>query len=151
MSNQTKDNAPVILSIKKLMDLFRESLDSITPSLEQAQITWDTFDEYEEIETISESLFDLIVRYQLNEYIKTKYSKDLNLPQYGFFIKNYSGFDCIEVKTEDTEDRYVFVLVESKNGPFDTVMCDKVDEKGNIISRENEFLWDEVNFVLKLK
>jgi hypothetical protein len=151
MSNQSQENAPIILSIKKLMDLFRESLESLIPSLEKAQITWDTFEDYEEIETISESLFDLIVRYQLNDYIKTKYNKELTLPNYGFYNKNYAGFDCIEVKTEDSEDRYVFVLVESKNGAFDTVMCDKVDDDGNIISRENEFIWDNVNFVLKLK
>ncbi len=46
MSNQSQENAPIILSIKKLMDLFRESLESLIPSLEKAQITWDTFEDY---------------------------------------------------------------------------------------------------------
>jgi hypothetical protein len=144
---QTKQ--AVILSINKLMNLYRESLTGITPSLEQAQVTWDVFDDFEEIETISESLFNLIVKYQLEQFITSKYSSELKLPPYGFYLKNYRDFDYIQVKTDNPDDRYVFVLIESKQNAFDTVMCDRIDSNGDIISRENEFLWDDVDFVLQ--
>jgi hypothetical protein len=145
---QTKQ--PVILSINKLMNLYRESLTGIIPSLEQAQVSWDSFDEFEEIETISEALFNLIVKYQLEKYISEKYSSKLKLPPYGFYLKSYQNFDYIQVKMKNTDDTYVFVLIESKQNAFDTVMCDKIDQKDNIISRENEFLWDDVDFVLQI-
>ena len=150
MNKNDKTESHVMLSINKLMGLFHDTLLSIADPLEQASISWDSYEDYEEIETISESLFNLIVKYQLENYVKTKYSKELNIPQYGFYHKNYKGYDAIEVKTIDSEDKYVFVLFESKNGRFDTVMCDKIDEEGNIISRENEFLFDEVDFVRKI-
>ena len=146
-----KSKSPIILSINKLMNVFQDSLEAMVPSLEKAQINWESFEDFEEIETICESLFNLIIKNQLEQYIQSKYSKELKMPPYGFYLKNYGEYDCIEVRTDNPEDRYVFVLIESKQGPFDTVMCDKIDEKGNIISRENEFLWENVEFVLKIR
>ncbi len=151
MKESENTKQPVILSINKLMNLYRESLTSISPALEQAQVTWDVFDDFEEIETISESLFNLIVKYQLEQFITAKYSSKLKLPPYGFYLKNYRDLDYIEVKTEDEDSQYVLVLVESKQEAFDTVMCDRIDENGNIVSRENEFLWNDVDFVLKVR
>lgn len=150
MNNNEKSESHVMLSINKLMELFHDTLLSVAEPLEQAAITWDSYENFEEIETISESLFNLIIKYQLANYVKSKYSYEPNIPQYGFYHKNYKNFDAIEVKTADTDDNYVFVLFESKNAPFDTVMCDKIDNEGNIISRENEFLFDAVDFVLKI-
>ncbi len=148
MNENEKTELQVKLSINKLIGVFQDALIGMVEPLEKASITWESYEDFEEIESISESLFNLLVKYQLEDYIQSKYSFEIKIPQYGFYHKNYEAYHPIQVNVEGSEDRYIFVLFESKNGPFDTVMCDKVDEKGNIISRENEFLVENVDFML---
>jgi len=150
-NDTVRTSEPIMLSINKLMDLYKEALLQIAPELDKAQINWKMYDQFEEVETICESLFNLIIKYKLEDYVEGKYSFKPNIPAYSFYLKNYSNLDYIQVQPDDSGDIYAFVLVKSKEESFDTIMCDKLDTAGNIIERENEFNWDEVDFIFKFK
>ena len=145
------DSATAVVSISKLMELFRESLLVLVPELDKAQILWESYDEFEEIETISESLFNLIVANYLKNYVNEKYGHEPNLAKYGFYLKDYANLDSVEVTVEDSDSRFIFIMLASMEGPFDRVLCNLVDEKGAIVQRDLEFKWENVDFTFKFK
>ena len=153
MPENTKDgeNKHVVLAINKLMNLYKDALLSLAPELEKAQIKFQQYEEYEEVETICESLYNLIITYKLEQYVQDKYSIKPNLPKYGFFYRDYKDHDQIEVHPEDSDVKFVFVMLKSKEAPFDTVLCNQIDSKGSILERDIEFNWDNVNFIFKFK
>lgn len=144
-----KKSAPVILSITKLMSLYKESLLSLVPELEKTGLLWNSFEENEDIEAICESLFNLIVRNKLSSFITDKYSITPNITKYAFHYKNYHKLDCIEVSLEAANHRLVFLMVQSVNGPFDTVICDRINENNDIIEREVSIPWDSAEFIFR--
>src|SRR5512133_826766 len=117
------ESATAVVSISKLMELFRESLLVLVPELEKAQILWESYDEFEEIETISESLFNLIVANYLKNYVNEKYNHEPKLAKYGFYLKDYTNLDSIEVAVDDSDSRFIFIMLASIEGPFDRVLC----------------------------
>ena len=150
--NETQQESPVIvLSVNKLMNLFRDSLHAVVSELENAQIFWQSFEEYDEIDSISESLFNLIVTYKLEHFVTEKYSKKANLAKYGFFIKEYKNHDCIELDSTSENERYVFVMLSSKEDAFDSILCNKVNKEGIVIERDIHFDFEEANFYFKFK
>ena len=146
---KSKDSNKVVLSINKLIILFRESLLSVASYLDKAQVVWQNYEELDEIDSISESIFNLIVSYKLHTYIEDKYNISAVLPKYAFYIKDYSKNCCIEVEPKNENKRFVFVMLSSKQGPFDTVICNHADENGVILDRDVEFKFIDVNFLLK--
>lgn len=146
-----QDNGIAVVSISKLMTLFRDSLLALVPELEKAQLTWESFAETEEIDTIAESLYNLIIISKLNDYVSGKYEITPKITKYGFYIKDYSEYDSIEITLEDSDSRFIFVMFDSKEEAFDRVLCNQVDEKGNIIQRDVEFKWENVDFTFRFR
>lgn len=150
--NETQqESSTIVLSVNKLMNLFRDSLHAVVSELENAQIFWQSFEEYDEIDSISESLFNLIVTYKLEHFVTEKYSKKPNLAKYGFFIKDYKNHDCIELDSPGDNERYVFVMLSSKEDAFDEVLCNKVNKDGIVVERDLHFDFDDTNFYFKFK
>jgi hypothetical protein len=150
-NDRTQEQTTAVVSISKLMDLFRDSLMSLVPELEKAQVTWDSFDEIEEIDTICESLFNLIIFNKLDVYVSGKFEKSPKIPKYGFFIKDYADYDTIEVTLEDSDSRFIFVMLASREEAFDTVLCNQIDDKGHIVQRDIEFKIENVEFTFHFK
>jgi hypothetical protein len=151
MSKNVKDGEPkhVVLAINKLMNLYKDALLSLVPELEKAQVKYTNYEEYEEVESICESLYNLIISIKLEQYVQEKYSVQPNLPKYGFFYRDYKNHDLIEVHPVDSDVRFIFVMLKSKDAPFDTVLCNQIDNVGNILERDIEFKWENVNFIFK--
>jgi hypothetical protein len=141
----------VVLAINKLMNLYKDALMSIAPELEKAQVKYQNYEEFEEVESICESLYNLIITIKLEQYVQDKYSIQPNLPKYGFFYRDYKAHDQIEVHPVDSDVKFIFVMLKSKDAPFDTVLCNQIDSVGNILERDIEFKWENVNFIFKFK
>lgn len=139
----------IVLSVNKLMSLFNNTLYSISEELENAQITWQKYEQIDEIDVIGESLFAIIIGDKLTQFAKEKYSYQANFAKYGFFIKDYNNYDFIEVDEDEHGNRYVFVMMISREGAFDTVVCNKMDTTGKIIERDIEFKNEDINFYFK--
>lgn len=144
-----KKSGPVILSITKLMTLYKESIMSLVPELEKTGLLWNSFEDNEDIEAICESLFNLIVRSKLSAFINDKYSITPNITKYAFYYKNYHNLDCIEVSLQAENQRLVFLMLKSVNGPFDTVICDRINENNDIIEREVAIPWVGAEFIFR--
>jgi len=135
--------------VSALIHIFREAILSLVPVLEKAKIPWDQLQEIDLFDDVCESLFQIIVQPKIENYFLKKQSDVPPLPKYGFFYKDYTKTGYIEVipeKVEYTSGIYVFVLFDSKKQPFDTVVCNLIDEKGNVLKRDVEIPYNEVSF-----
>ncbi len=135
--------------VSALMNLFREAILSLLPVLEKANIKWNQLNEIDLFDDVCESLFQIIVLPKIENYLLNKHNTSPPLPKYGFFYKDYSKTSYIEIlpeKVEYTSGIYVFVIFSSKKEPFDTVVCNVIDEKGNVLKRDVEIPYNEVIF-----
>jgi hypothetical protein len=145
------EKSGIVLSINKLMNLFHGTLVTLAGELEKAQLTWQSFNDNDEIDSIAESLFNLIIKNNLETYAGDKYKLDLSLPKYAFYLKEYPKMSFIEVENKSLELHTVFVMLSSKNAPFDTVLCNRVDTHGNIVDRDFEVEFEGSNFIFKIQ
>lgn len=137
-----------------LINNFRDSLLSLLPFLEKGGINWNELDKYDVFDGVCEYLFELIVLNKIKNFLENKHGFIPQLPKYGLFYKDYAKSSYFEVLLDKAEQQgriYAFVLLKSKFSPFDTVLCNLIDERGNVIQREIELKFDEVTFRFRFK
>ncbi len=140
--------------VSSLVNNFREALLALLPWLEKSGIGWKELENYDIFDSICESLLELIVLPKIEAFMEKKYQFVPPLPKYGFFYKDYSKTSYIEVipeKVEFTKGIYTFVYFKSENEPFDIVVSNIIDEKGNVIRRDYEIPYDECTFRFRYK
>lgn len=138
-----------LTGVSALMDNFREALLALLPIFERANITWEKLQEIDLFDNITESLFQMIVLPKIENHMKNKHNFLPQMPKYGFLYKDYSKTSFIEVLPSNLEYKsgiYVFVMFNSKQKPFDTVVCNMIDEKGNVLKRNIEIPYEDVFF-----
>ncbi|MGQ9819373.1 MAG: hypothetical protein ACUVQ1_05550 [Candidatus Kapaibacteriales bacterium] len=143
-----------ISGVTNLIHNFRGALLALLPNLEKSGITWQKLDELDVFDNICESLFELIVLPKIETFMLNKHHFVPSLPKYGLFYKDYSKSSYIEAlpfRNEPSGTIYTFVLFKSKSAPFDTVLCNLIDQKGSIIQRDIELNFDELTFRFRYK
>ncbi|ROL55693.1 hypothetical protein D9V84_10925 [Bacteroidetes/Chlorobi group bacterium Naka2016] len=143
-----------LTGVSALINLFRESLLALIPVLEKANLKWEQLQEIDLFDNITETLFQLIVLPKIENYMTKKHNFLPPMPKYGFFYKDYSKTSFIEVlpnNVEHTSGTYVFVMFNSVQEPFDTVVCNVIDEKGNVMKRNIEIPYADVLFRYQYK
>ncbi|MCX7909077.1 MAG: hypothetical protein N2560_06135 [Ignavibacteria bacterium] len=138
-----------LTGVSALVNIFRESLLSLIPVFEKINIDWKQLQEIDLFDNVTETLFQIIVLPKIENYMVKKHNFLPPMPKYGFFYKDYSKTSFIEVlpnNVEYTSGIYVFVMFASKQEPFDTVVCNVIDEKGNVMKRNIEIPYDDVLF-----
>jgi len=117
-------------TINQLLDIFRNSILSILPSIMQAHIPWKNEDAYDDWDMISETLFQTIV---VNSILHSQ-NFDLQLPKYDFHYESYKKFDYIIVENQDfDQNRKVFISFYTKEHPFDYVKVAILDKNENMV------------------
>ena len=133
--------------VGSLMNSFRESLLSLLPSLETHGINWKDIEGIDEFDSVAESLFNFIVTRSIQDIIDKQYGFIPELPNYGFFYKNFSKLSYIAViHLQEPTKRYVFNYLASKNEPFDTIICNQIDNIGKLIERDIQIPISDVVF-----
>ncbi len=135
--------------VSRLIGIFRESLLSLIPCLEKANITLEELRENDLFDNIAETLFQIIVLSKIENHMKNKYNYIPHIPKYGFLYKDYADTSFFEVLPKNVDYRsgtYVFVMFSSKEKPFDTVVCNLTDENGKVLKRNIEIPYDIVQF-----
>jgi len=143
---ESNQRPKIISGVPALIYLFREAILSLVPVLEKAKIPWREIDLFDDV---CESIFQIIVQPKIESYFLSKQTEAPPLAKYGYFYKDYFKTGYIEVipeKVEHPSGIYVFVMFTSKKQPFDTVVCNLIDEKGNVLKRDVEIPYDEVSF-----
>lgn len=133
---------------------FRDALIALLPFLEKGGITWQKLNDLDVFDGVCESLFELLVLLKIEIFMERKHNFTPPLPRYGMFYKDYSKSSYIEVLTDKTNSQgrfYTFVMLKSTSNPFDTVLCNLIDESGNVIQRDVELKFADVNFRFRYK
>ncbi|MCX7879217.1 MAG: hypothetical protein N2517_00965 [Ignavibacteria bacterium] len=137
-----------------LLSIFRDSLLALIPYFERSGITLKQLEEIDLFDNICESLFEILVLPKIETYMEKKHNFVPPLPKYGFHYKDYSKNSYIEVipdNVEFTAGIYVFVLFKSNKSPFDTVVCDVIDDRGKVLKREVEIPYSEAIYRFRFK
>lgn len=140
--------------VTALMNNFRDALLALLPQLQKANITWKQLEDIDIFDGVCESLFQMMVLPKIEAYMNKKHNFVPPLPKYGFFYKDYSKSSYIEVIPERGEysgEIYVFVYFKSVNSPFDYVVCNIIDDKGNVLRRDVEISYDDAIFRFRFK
>jgi hypothetical protein len=138
-----------LTGVSALINIFRDALLALIPFIEKANVSWEQLKEIDLFDNVTESLFQIIVLPKIENYMKHKHQILPPMPKYGFYYKDYSKTSFIEVlpsNLEHTSGTYVFVMFNSVKSPFDTVVCNVIDEKGNVMKRNIEIPYDDVLF-----
>ncbi len=146
---ESSEKQKKLTGVSALVNLFRDSLLALVPILEKSNIEWKQLQEIDMFDNVVESLFQIIVLPKIENYLSKKHNFLPPMPKYGYFYKDYSKTSFIEVlpnNVEHTSGIYIFVMFNSIKEPFDTVVCNVVDEKGIVIKRNIEIPYDDVLF-----
>ncbi|MFN3307399.1 MAG: hypothetical protein ACK42Z_09490 [Candidatus Kapaibacteriota bacterium] len=117
--------------------------------MENSQISLEELRENDLFDNIAESLFQIIVLSKIENHIKSKYNFLPPIPKYGFFYKDYaktSFFEVLPTHVDYVSGTYVFVMLSSKEKPFDTVICNLIDNNGKVLKRNIEIPFEKVEF-----
>jgi hypothetical protein len=116
-------------SINELISIFRESLNSVIPSMEKGKIPWRKGESYDEWDDISHSLYKALIKTNLYKELEKS-----NLVNYDGYYENYSKYDYLLVKSKVYLDNsLVFYNFISKNEPHDYLEAMVIDKYENSI------------------
>lgn len=115
-------------NVNEIIEIFRESLNTIVPIFEKAKLEWKVGKAYDEWDNVCEALFKSIVCCNLyNDSL-------LNYPiaEYGFTYSNYLELDYIELITNENR-KIVFLSFDNTNHPFNKINVVELDKNENRI------------------
>lgn len=146
VSDKTKVWKP---TVTKLIKNFRDALISMLPIMERSKIGWRDEEQSDSFDGIAENLFNWFVLNNLENFIRDKYRKESTISKYNFYYKDYSKISFIEVSKggEDPLGYHIFTSLKTDKASFDTVVCDKIDKMGQVLSKNVELNFEEVKFI----
>jgi hypothetical protein len=141
------------MTFSNILDNFRSALLALIPYLESAGIEWKNSESNEDLDEVAESLFNSLIVHRLEKVIEDKFKVLPQLPKYGFNYSDYSKMSFIEVKdkSEKNEHQFIFCYLDTKEKPFDTVVCNKINTTGKVLERGLRMKYDESTFVFQLR
>ena len=111
--------------IEKLVEIFQRALLALLPTFDQARITWRGPNTYDDYERVAEALFDSIVRDAL-----------INAPSVakayapGRYSVHEPDRELSRIYVNELEDRLALFELETADEPFDTIVCQRIDDQG---------------------
>lgn len=131
-------------------DLFKSALSALVPVFQKTDIKWHQLEEHDEFFEFSDALFRIFVVKSLEIFADNNAIEIKEFVKYGFYHKILSDKSYISVQPKDSDsNEYAFNYLGSKDKPFDTVYCFKLDSSGKVIEQNISFLLDEVRFSFK--
>jgi hypothetical protein len=139
-----------IFSLKEEFDIFYEVLLSLQNYFLKIKISLNNADDEEEIEDLLSALYSTFVLRSISEKVSSFISNLPTLPKYGYYYKDYSKSAYVSVTSEESKDsKFVFVQFKTKDKPFDTVYCNKIDDNYHVISEGIELYYNKCDFDLQ--
>jgi hypothetical protein len=105
--------------------MFQPALVTLVPTFDQARINWRGSNTYDDYERIAEALFDSIVRDALTK--APSVAKAYPPGRYGV---HQPGRELSRIYVNDPEERLALFELETAHEPFDTVVCQGIDDRG---------------------
>ena len=146
------EDIDITIEYQKVTDLmrnYRDTLITLAGSFGKIDIPWNDTEEYEYWEDIASSIYDGVVTYTLEKYFSDGQNFDQRMTKYAFYYKDYSNKSFLKVAGKDKEDfdHLVFICFKTKDKPFDTVVCNKINSYGKINEEGIEFPFEEAKFL----
>jgi hypothetical protein len=118
-------SSPWQVGIGALVEIFQRALITLVPTFDQARIKWRGPNTYDEYERIAEALFDSIVRDALTNapLVAKAYPP-------GRYSVHQPGRELSRIYVTDPEDRLALFELETAHEPFDTIVCQRIDDRG---------------------
>lgn len=114
-------------TVSELLDIFRDSLVAVLPSVERAHIPWREGDEYDEWDEITQMLFRHIVVGTIEAALPEGQRREM--PKYDFSYESYRDRNVILAgSVEDGHLHGVFHSFSTASPPFGLVRVQPVDE-----------------------
>jgi hypothetical protein len=111
--------------IGALIEIFQRALITLVPTFDQARINWRGPNTYDDYERIAEALFDSIVRDAL-----TNAPSVAKAYPPGRYSVHQPGREWSRIYVNDPEDRLAFYELETTREAFDTIACQRIDDRG---------------------
>jgi len=118
-------SSPWQVRIGALVEIFQRALITLVPTFDQARINWRGPNTYDEYERIAEALFDSIVRDAL-----TNARSVAKAHPPGRYSVHQPGRELSRIYVNDPKDRLAFFELETTQEPFDTIVCQRIDDRG---------------------
>jgi hypothetical protein len=126
-----------------MIHIFRDALLALIPMADRARISWKEPDNYDDWDSIAQSLFYTFVVKSL-EYTNEWNNFD-EIPGYDIRKSSYAKSSFLSVSTDPTE--LVFVCFETNSLPFDTAMFARLDVTGGVRQLERQPV-NRIQFIL---
>ena len=131
-------------------DLFKSALSALVPVFQKTDIKWHQLEEHDEFFEFSDALFRIFVVKPIENFAENNDIEFKEFVKYGFYHKVLSDKSYISVQANNADSHdYAFNYLGSKDKPFDTVYCFKLDKAGKVIEQNISFLLEEVKFSFK--
>lgn len=108
-----------------LIEMVQHALVGLVPTFEQARINWRGPNTYDDYERVAEALFDSIVR----DSLSSARSLESAYPP-GRYGVHEPGRELSRICVNDPSDRLAFFEFETATDPFDTLVCQRIDDHG---------------------
>ena len=130
-------------SVNELTLIFRDALLALIPIADRARMQWREPKNYDDWDSIAQSLFQSIVVSSLAHAGPLQPSYEL--PKYDVRIANYSENSFLSTSACPTD--LAFVCFETGQSPFDSALFARLDTTGKVLKFERESV-ERVYFVL---
>ncbi len=142
-----KINSEYNQQVRELMDLFRSGLSALVPIFQKTDLKWNMLEDNDEFFSLSESLFKMIVVSKLEAIAEEKNKECKQFSNYGFHHKSMLGLNYIEVYSDEAPNALlVFNFISSKDKPFDTIYCNRIDKNNNVLDKDIAISYDSADF-----
>lgn len=150
--NNLKINTEYNQEVSNLMELFRSSLTALVPVFQKTDLKWDMLENHDEFFTLSESLFKMIVVSKFEAIAESKNTECKPFSNYGYYHKSMQDLNFIEVTSEEAPNAIlVFNFISSKDKPFDTIYCNRIDKNNNVLDKDIAISYDSASFSFKFR
>lgn len=132
-----------VVSVHKLILIFKDSLGSIMPYFEMAKIPWEADNAYDEWDDVAASLFNALVISNIK--FSQEFHEEVKVPKYGFDPNFLIDTTFLVAKTANDPDKIFFLknlMIEN-----DSVEC-MIYEKDLTHGIKHRLAFSEVKFYL---
>jgi hypothetical protein len=148
VARQLKGDAssPWRVRIGTLVEIFQGALIALVPTFDQARINWRGPNTYDDYERIAEGLFDSIVRDALTnaQLVAKAYPP-------GRYSVHEPGRELSRIYVNDPGDRLALFELDTTHEPFDTIVCQRIDDRGGETDQQVQTPWIGARFTYEAR
>lgn len=136
------------MTINEIVQNFHEVVIELVNNFARLELSWEEIDGSEDFQDMVSLIYNLSIVEVINKITNENFSETSRLPKYSFYHKDYKNLSFISVETKDAKEDsfYVFNCFNSVEEPYDIVLCNEISMEGNIIAKDIELKYSDVNF-----